>query len=100
MVEQQPTNPQAGGEPQFRMRMPREGEILGIVTGMMGGSRMRVECKDGKLRMCRIPGRMKNTIWVKEGDVVCIKPYDIQGDKKADIVYRYNPIQARILKEK
>lgn len=94
MVEQTPE------EPQRRVRFPREGEVLGIVIGMMGGSRMRVTCKDGKDRMCRIPGRMKNTIWVKEGDVVCIKPYDIQGDKKADIVYRYNPIQARILREK
>lgn len=82
------------------MRMPREGEVFGIVIGMMGGSRMRVACKDGKERMCRIPGRMKNTIWVKDGDVVLIKPYEIQGDTKADIMYRYNPIQARILKEK
>lgn len=80
--------------------MPREGEVFGIVIGMMGGSRMRVACKDGKERMCRIPGRMKNTIWVKDGDVVLIKPYEIQGDTKADIMYRYNPIQARILKEK
>ena len=61
---------------------------------------MKVACKDGKERMCRIPGRMKNTIWVKDGDTVLIKPWEIQGEKKADIVYRYNPIQARILKEK
>ena len=94
---------QAGGEqPQFRLRLPRdkEGEILGIVTGLMGGSRMRVDCKDGKERMCRIPGRMKNTIWVKEGDVVIIKPWSVQGDEKADIVWRYNPLQARMLKER
>ena len=87
-------------EPQRRVRFPREGEVLGIVLGMMGGSRMKVTCKDGKERMCRIPGRMKNMIWVKDGDVILIRPYDIQGDKKADIVYRYNPIQARILREK
>ena len=94
------TNPQNPEEPQRRVRFPREGEVLGIVLGMMGGSRMKVTCKDGKERMRRIPGRMKNTIWVKERDVVLIRPYDIQGDKKPDIVYRYNPIQARILKEK
>ena len=89
-----------GEEQQRRLRLPRENEILGIVIGMMGGSRMKVACKDGKERMCRIPGRMKNTIWVKDGDVVLIKPWVIQGEKKADIVYRYNPIQARILREK
>lgn len=89
-------------EQQRRMRLPRqdEHEMLGIVSGMMGASRMRVACKDGKERMCRIPGRMKNTIWVKEGDVVIMRPWEIEGDKKGDIVWRYNPLQARILKEK
>ena len=95
-------NPQPTEEQQRRLRLPRQGEneIFGIVTGLMGGSRMRVACKDGKDRMCRIPGRMKNTIWVKEGDVVLLKPHDIQGDIKADIVYRYNPLQARMLRER
>lgn len=89
-----------GEEQQRRLRLARENEVFGVVIGMMGGSRMKVACKDGKERMCRIPGRMKNTIWVKDGDVVLIRPYEIQGDKKADIVYRYNPLQARMLKEK
>ena len=80
--------------------MPGEGEVLGIVLGLMGGSRMRVACKDGKERMCRIPGKMRNKIWVREGDVVIVRPYEIQGDTKADIVWRYNPMQARILKER
>lgn len=89
-------------EQQKRLRLPRqeEGELLGIVSGLMGGSRMKVACKDGKERMCRIPGRMKNTIWVKEGDVVILKPWAIEGDTKGDIVWRYNPLQARILKER
>ncbi|MEK6981429.1 MAG: translation initiation factor eIF-1A [Candidatus Micrarchaeota archaeon] len=86
----------------IRIRMPREKdrEVLGVVIGVMGGSRMRVACKDQKERMCRIPGKLKNTIWVKDGDVVIIKPWEIQGDIKGDIVWRYNPHQARMLKEK
>jgi translation initiation factor 1A len=83
-----------------RIRMPGEGEVLGIVLGLMGGSRMKVMCKDGKERMCRIPGKMRNKIWVREGDVVIVRPYEIEADKKADIVWRYNPVQARILKER
>lgn len=71
-----------------------------IVTGMMGGSRMRVSCKDGKERLCRIPGKMRNKIWVREGDVVIVRPYEIEGDKKGDIIWRYHPLQARILKER
>lgn len=95
-----------GPKPQFskeeerrRMRFPREGEVLGVVLGLMGGSRMRVACKDGKDRMCRIPGKLKNRIWVKEGDVVIVRPFEIQGDTKGDVIWRYFPLQARILKE-
>ncbi len=95
-----------GGAPQLsreeerrRMRFPREGEVLGIVLGLMGGSRMKVACKDGKERMCRIPGKLKNKIWVKEGDVVIVRPFAIQGDSKGDVIWRYFPLQARILKE-
>lgn len=96
-MERRKQNPQEQGF--VRVRMPREKEVMGVVIGLMGGSRMKVTCKDGKERMCRIPGRMKNTVWVKEGDVVIIEPHEIEGEKKADIVWRYNPIQARWLKE-
>lgn len=80
--------------------MPGPGEVMGIVLGLMGGSRMKVMCKDGKERMARIPGKMRNKIWVREGDVVIIKPYEIEGDTKGDIVWRYNPMQAKILKDR
>jgi translation initiation factor 1A len=95
-----------GGPPQFsaeeerkRLRFPKEAEVLGIVIALTGGSRMRVACKDGKERMCRIPGKLKNKIWVKEGDVVIVRPWEIEGDKKGDVIWRYFPLQARILKE-
>jgi len=86
-------------EERRRLRFPREGEVLGLVLGLMGGSRMKVACKDGKERMCRIPGKLKNKIWVKEGDVVIVRPFSIQGDIKGDVIWRYFPLQARILKE-
>ncbi len=86
-------------EERRRLRLPREGEVLGLVLGLMGGSRMKVACKDSKERMCRIPGKLRNRIWVKEGDVVVVRPWPIQGDEKGDIVWRYLPMQARILKE-
>jgi len=94
-----------GGRPQHtegepRIRMPREGEVLGIVIALVGGSRMKVACKDGKERTCRIPGKFKNRVWVRDGDVVIVKPWEIEGDKKGDIIWRYYPLQARILKEK
>lgn len=91
--------PLSAEEERKRLRFPREGEVLGLVLGLMGGSRMKVACKDGKERMCRIPGKLKNKIWVKEGDVVIVRPFSIQGDSKGDVIWRYFPLQARILKE-
>lgn len=87
-------------EGEQRIRMPREGEVLGMVIALVGGSRMKVACKDGKERTCRIPGKFKKRVWVREGDVVIVKPWEIEGDKKGDIIWRYYPLQARILKEK
>jgi translation initiation factor 1A len=66
----------------------------------MGGSRMTVLCNDGKERMCRIPGKMRKKIWVKEGDAVAITPWEVEGEKKADIVWRYGPLETSILRKK
>ncbi|MDP8012160.1 MAG: translation initiation factor eIF-1A [Thermoplasmata archaeon] len=72
------------------------GEMFGIVDKMLGAARMVVMCEDGKSRQCRVPGKIKKRIWVKEGDLVIIKPWDFQ-DEKADIVYRYTPTQTSYL---
>jgi translation initiation factor 1A len=81
-------------EPFARVRLPRKGEVLGVVISMMGASRMLVDCIDGKERMVRIPGKIKRTIWVKSGDVVLAKPWEVESDKKADLVWRYTRLQA------
>ena len=78
----------------------RQGEIMGIVVEMKGGSRMIVDCEDGKERMCRIPGKIRRKVWIKEGDYVLIIPWSVQGDEKADIEYRYTAMQAEQLRRK
>ena len=77
-------------EPQLiRVRIPQGKEILGIVQQRLGGSRMRVTCLDGKERICRIPGRLRRELWVRENDVVIVMPWDLGGDEKGDVVYKY-----------
>jgi translation initiation factor 1A len=76
-----------------RLRLPKDDEVLGVVEQMFGGSRMLVRCKDNKLRMVRIPGKIKRRIWIKVGDVVIVKPWKVQGDKKGDVVWRYTKPQ-------
>ena len=67
---------------QTRVRTPRTGEIMGIVISRAGGSRFMVVCADKKERMCRVPGKIKHQIWVKDNDIVIIVPWSIEGDKR------------------
>ncbi len=85
---------------QERLRMPRGREVFGLVTQLIGGARMRVQCKDGKERMCRVPGSIKKRVWVREGDYVLLEPWSIDPDNKGDISYRYIGAQVEELKRK
>ncbi len=78
----------------YRVRLPRKGEVLGVVIQLMGGARMTVQCVDGKERMCRVPGKIKKHIWVIEGDYVIVAPWSIEPNEKGDIAYRYTKVQA------
>ncbi len=82
----------------IRVRTPRPGEIIGIVTEMVGGARMRVQCSDGKERLCRVPGKIRRRIWVRVGDYVIVNPWSVEGDEKGDIGFRYTKVQSDALK--
>ena len=85
----------------IRVRIPKGDEILGIVKERLGGSRMRVQCLDGKERICRIPGRLRRSLWVREGNVVIVKAWELGGDKKGDIIYKYrSKAEIQFLKKK
>ncbi len=77
----------------------KKGEMFAIADQLMGGSRMKVICEDGKSRMARIPGRIKRRQRIRTGDLVIVKPWTIQDDK-ADIIFRYTHIQASNLSKR
>ena len=77
----------------IRVRIPRGREILGTVTEMLGARRFRIDCVDGKERICRIPGSFKRKMPVKIGEVVLLEPWSIQPDERGDIQWRYTPAQ-------
>ena len=87
-------------EAPIRVRTPRGNEILGQVIEMLGGSRFRVDCSDGKERLCRVPGRLKRRVWVKMGNVILLRPWDVQPDERGDIIWRYTPAQVNWLSRK
>ncbi len=87
-------------EKKQRTRMPKGKELIGRVDDLLGAKRMRVECSDGRTRMCRIPGKAQRRMWVKEGNHVIVEPWKIQGDEKGDIIWKYRKHQVQELRRK
>jgi translation initiation factor 1A len=81
-----------------RVRLPqlRGGEIFGIADQLLGASRIKVMCADGKSRLGRIPGKLKKRMWIREGDLLVVKPWDFQ-DEKCNIIHRYTKTEASYL---
>lgn len=84
----------------MRIKLPRGKQIFGILEQRLGASRTRVRCLDSKARLCRIPGRLKRKLWVRQGDLVIVEPWEFGGDEKGDIIYKYKPIQVSWLRRK
>lgn len=83
-----------------RTKLPRGKQTLGILEQRLGGSRTKVRCLDGKTRICRIPGRLKRRLWVREGDILLIEPWELSGDEKGDIIFKYKHTQVNFLRSK
>ncbi len=83
-----------------RVKLPRGNQCLGVVEERLGASRMRIRCLDEKTRVCRIPGRLKRKLWVMEGDLVLVQPWEFESDIKGDVVFKYRPSQIDWLKNK
>ncbi len=81
-------------------KLPRGNQALGIVDRRVGGTRMYVRCLDGKMRLCRVPGRFKRRLWVREGDTVLVEPWELSGDEKGDVIYKYSRAQVQWMKNK
>jgi translation initiation factor 1A len=88
-----------GGSLRVKLPDKKEGELFGIADALVGGSRLEVMCEDGIKRLARIPGKMKRRMWIREGDLVIVKPWDFQNDK-SDVVWRYTKTQAEYLSRK
>ena len=83
-----------------RVRMPRGKEVMGILEQRLGASRILIKCFDGKTRTCRVPGRLKRELWLREGDVVIVEPWEYQSDEKGDVIYKYSKAAVQWLKSK
>ncbi len=78
--------------------MPGQGEILGKAIKLTGGDQVIVKCADGETRNCRIRGKLKRRMWIREGDIVLVAPWDFDN-RKADILWRYIKAHAEWLQQ-
>ena len=94
-------NKQPAAQPEIitRVRLPRNEELLGVVEQRFGGAKMLIRCTDGKERNCRVPGRLRRKLWLREGDIVLIEPWELDKNK-GDIIFKYNPSAVQWLKNK
>ena len=85
-----------GGEIRVRIPHLKEGQIFGVADQLLGASRIRVMCADGKSRLGRIPGKLKKRMWIREGDLVVVQPWEFQNEK-CNILHRYTKTEASYL---
>jgi translation initiation factor 1A len=81
------------------MVLPTANDVLCVATKLLGFDRVMVKCQDGHERLCRIRGKMKRRVWIREGDVVLVSPWDFQTDTRGDIIWRYTRGQADWLRK-
>ena len=82
-----------------RVKLPRGKEVIGIITQRLGGGRMFISCMDGKTRNCRVPGPLRRGMWLREGDVVIVQPWEFD-DEKGDVLFKYSKAAIERLKKK
>ena len=81
-----------------RVKLPRGREIIGLIAQRVGAGRMLISCMDGKTRNCRVPGRLRRELWLREGDVVIIEPWEFDNDK-GDVLFKYSKAAIEKLKK-
>ncbi len=81
------------------MILPSENDVLGIAIKMLGGDRILVKCQDGTERLCRVRGKLKRRVWIRDGDIVLVSPWDFQSESRGDIFWRYRKNQSDWLRK-
>lgn len=67
------------------------------VSRVLGNCRVIAYCFDGKERLCHVRGKFRRRVWINRDDIILVGKREYQDDK-ADIIHRYSPEEARLLK--
>ncbi|MCK4926953.1 MAG: translation initiation factor IF-1A [Candidatus Aenigmarchaeota archaeon] len=84
----------------IRLRLPRTGEVLGVIDQRLGFGKTRVICADKLVRVCRVPGKLRRSVSTYEGNFCIVRPWEVESDRKGDIIYTYTRHQAELMHTK
>jgi translation initiation factor 1A len=87
-------------EQPMRVRMPRNNQVLGVIEERLGNRRSKVRCSDECIRICRIPGKVRRRVWIKEGNIVLVEPWTVQSKERGDMIWTYSKPQVEYLEKK
>jgi len=83
-----------------KMVYAEDGQIYASAVKREGGTRITVNCTDGKTRSAIIPGKFRNRVWINPGDILLCELETLGTDNICSIVKKYNNHEARELKNK
>ncbi|KAK8568989.1 hypothetical protein V6N12_007522 [Hibiscus sabdariffa] len=84
-------------EAESKRQNTEDGQEYAQVLRMLGNGRCEAMCIDGTKRLCHIRGKMHKKVWIAAGDIILVGLRDYQDDK-ADVILKYMPDEARLLK--
>lgn len=74
-----------------------DGQTYAMVKKREGGTRLSVECSDGKIRSGIIPGKFRKRVWMNPGDVILVSLNVNSSDKSCTIDHKYNQAEVSAL---
>ncbi|KAF5459476.1 hypothetical protein F2P56_023417 [Juglans regia] len=92
-----PKNKGKGGKNRKRGKNEADDEKRELVFKEDGQEYAQVLRIDGTKRLCHIRGKMHKKVWIAAGDIILVRLRDYQDDK-ANVILKYMPDEARLLK--
>jgi translation initiation factor 1A len=68
--------------------LPQQSELPGHIVKAIGGDNIIVNCPVGKVMTCRIGGKIKRRMWIRENDLVLVAPWNFPPGR-VDIIWQY-----------
>ena len=75
-----------------------QNQVYALASKREGGSRIGVECSDGKSRSAIIPGKFFRRVWINPGDVLLCELNVSNDDSVCYILHKYTLKDANVLK--